>query len=190
MTSRTLAPVVFLAATVAFLVAITLAHEERPAPQTPPPGAAATLEPVRPEADIAARPAPSAGPAAGIRLDRGRIQVDVAGMPRAEAASRLALVLGSELHDPQGLLALAPDLHLRWSGTDAREAWRRVLGRVGHSVHCDGRGCRVGISSIDIEGGTVLLPGEAGTPGRDAARAGPSNRPMPADRIDESALQE
>lgn len=147
------------------------------------------------------KPAPPSSPEAGqARVWRERHTIVIASRqaPRAEVARQLAALTGVDPQRPAAVLHGARPLTLHWRGSDAAEAWRRVLGaQAGHALQCDGARCRLWLiaqpaaaaalvdpdgsvdapPAADLDPVTDRLPAEAGHDG--AADAGADDGPPP-----------
>lgn len=187
-------PALVTAFTCAVLLAATIAtNQARTAGVVRNPAAApaAASLPANPRTEAIAPPE-RGGPAKAMTRSDAGLRIVARDMARDAAVAELAALTGADVHDPGHLLALAPGLTLDWQGTDPVEAWRRVLGSdIRHAIHCIDHRCRVELLSMDIEGGTMLVP-DAPVARTAHARAeephpGPANRPDPD--LDESALQ-
>ena len=187
-------PALATASTCAVLLAATIATNHGRTPgvgRTPAAAPAAASLPANPRTETIVAPERNA-PASAMTRSGARLRIVAHDMPRDAAVAELAALTRADVHDPGRLLALAPGLTLDWQGTDPVEAWRRVLGSdIRHAIHCIDHRCRVELLSMDIEGGTMLVP-DAPVARTAHARAeephpGPANRPDPD--LDESALQ-
>lgn len=190
-----LLPAVVALAAAAAIVSITIARQQVVVDRAAAAGA------LSPAAESAVDPRPAASPhpmrtravppAPSFSRDGDVIRILAKDMPRTVAAAQLAKLTRARIVAGAQWLALAPDLDLEWQGSDAADAWKRVLGNgVRHTVTCNGDGCSVRILSVDVDGGSVTVPepAQASRAGAPAETPGLMNRPTDPDAIDESAL--
>lgn len=164
----------------------------------PPPrdaGAALAATPAAALVEAAPPPGAQAGQARVWR-ERQTIVIAARQAPRAEVARQLAALTGVDPQRPAAVLHGARPLTLHWRGSDAAEAWRRVLGaQPGHALQCDGARCRLWLiaqpaaaaaradhdgsvgapPAADLDPATDRPPAEAGHDG--AADAGADDGP-------------
>lgn len=86
----------------------------------------------------------------GITMGRDRqLEIDVAAMPLAELASRLASATTSTLDGAEALQHATRRVTLKWRGSDVGAAWQQLLGAdASYAATCSARACSVRVLAL------------------------------------------